>query len=62
MQVYFEMKFDDDDNDDDFESEICSGNVKLKQMFLHQGPEGKQGLPGNHGRPGKKVTKTCGSK
>ncbi len=36
--------------------------MKLKQMFLHQGPEGKQGLPGNRGRPGKKVTKTCGSK
>lgn len=31
-------------------------NVNLKQIFLHQGPEGKLGLAGNRGRPGKKVT------
>lgn len=55
--MYFEIKFDDDD--DDFEHEIYSDNVKLRQMFLLQGPEGKQGLPGNRGRPGKKVTTTC---
>lgn len=54
------MKFDEDvDDADDFESEIYFDNEKLRQMFLHQGPEGKQGLPGNRGRPGKKVTKTC---